>query len=54
VARSREALQHLHGDEPMRGYMPGGWEGAPVDCRRFDDLRRIRDLIAVSAISMCG
>lgn len=47
---AREALQRLQGDGLMRGYVRGGWEVAPIDCSRFDDLYEMRELIETFAI----
>ena len=47
---AREALQRLQGDGLMRGYVRGGWEVAPIDFSRFDDLYEMRELIETFAI----
>jgi len=52
---AREALQRLQSDGLMRGYVRGGWEVAPIDNKRFDDLYEMRQMIETFAVrKLCG
>jgi DNA-binding GntR family transcriptional regulator len=46
---AREALQRLESDGLMRGYVRG-WEVAPIDNKRFDDLYEMRQMIETFAV----
>jgi DNA-binding GntR family transcriptional regulator len=47
---AREAMQRLQSDGLMRSYVRGGWEVAPIDFSRFDDLYEMRELIETYAV----